>query len=205
VRVSSAAKCASQILLVPALLVLFVNSSNGQGPAGPGIRGTGQQDIQSREWALTHISDEVRKHFGSQVNASLPQMREDFHELQVANNELMKSVFIKNSIELKRIQTSINEIRKRAVRLRTNLALGNSEGKESKTTKLNDATAEEIGLPSTLLLLDRAVMDFVNNPLFQQPKVLDMKLAIQAASELGEVLRLTEVIDRLAKHTKAQK
>jgi len=195
--------CSPRILLVLATVVLIATSSYGQGSSkAPGALGNSQLDMQSREWALTHVSDEVSKHFGPQNKPSLPQMREDFHQLQVVNNELMKSVFVKNSIDPKRLVASITEIRKRATRLKASLALGESEGElERKTNAMNCAPPEKFELSPTLLLMDRAVMNFVNNPLFQQPKVLDSKLAIKAENDLGEVLRLAGVINRLTKHT----
>jgi len=201
-QASSSANRAYRLLLVAAILPLVVTSSDGQSPAGPG-RGTGQQNIQSREWALAHIPDEVRTHFRQQNKPSLPEIRQDFQELQVVNNELMKVVFIQNSIETKRILTSINEIRKRATRLKTNLGFADASAQPDKTKC--DEPPEEFHLSSALLLLDHAVMGFVNNPLFHQQKVLDMKLATQAQNDLGEVLRLTGVIDRLAKQTPTRK
>jgi len=121
--------CSPRILLVLATLLLPATSSYGQGSIkAPGALGNSQQDMQSREWTLTHVSDEVSKHFGPQNKPSLSQMREDFHQLQVVNNELMKSVFVKNSIDPKRLVASITEIRKRATRLKASLALGESEG-----------------------------------------------------------------------------
>src|SRR6185437_12714364 len=90
-----------QILLVSATLLVLATSSYGQGVArAPAVRGNSQQDMQSREWALTHVSEEVSKHFAPENKPSLPQMREDFHQLQVVNNDLMKSVFVKNSIDV---------------------------------------------------------------------------------------------------------
>lgn len=205
-RSSSPQLYSPQILLVSATLLVLATSSYGQGVArAPAVRGNSQQDMQSREWALTHVSEEVSKHFAPENKPSLPQMREDFHQLQVVNNDLMKSVFVKNSIDVKQIQASITEIRKRAARLKANLALGESEALDTKINATNGTAPEKFELSSSLLLLDRTVMNFVNNPLFQQPRVLDSKLAIQAETDLGEVLRLCDVINRQTKHTEAQK
>jgi hypothetical protein len=162
--------------------------------------------LQDREWALTHISDEVRKQFRPQNTPSVPQIREDFHQLQVVNNELMRSVFVKNSVDSKQIIASITEMKKRATRLKASLAFGDSETKpERKTDAPNSSPAGELELSPALLLLDHAVMSFVKNPLFQQPKVLDSRLAIQAQNDLGDILRLAETINRIAKHTEEQK
>jgi hypothetical protein len=42
-------------------------------------------------------------------------------------------------------------------------------------------------------------MSFVDNPLFQQPRIFDAEMASRAAVDLSEVVRLTEVLRRLAK------
>ena len=203
-RGSSPSRCSPRILLGSVTLLVWATFSYGQGSGrAPGRRGSSEQDMQSREWALTHVSDEVSKHFGPQNKPSLLQIREDFRQLQVVNNELMKSVFVKNSRDLKPILASITEIRKRAARLKASLAPGESQESDKKIEATSPTTPEKFELSSTLLLLDRAVMNFVNNPLFQQPKVVDSKLALQAENELDEVLRLCDVINRGAKHTEA--
>jgi len=53
-------------------------------------------------------------------------------------------------------------------------------------------------LTSNLLRLDQAVMSFVNNPLFHQPKLLDSKLTTKADDDLDEIVRLAEAVKGVA-------
>lgn len=72
-----------------------------------------QRDMQSREWALTHIPDEINKHFKKEKISLFEQIREDFTRLQVINNEMMRTVFERRNVDRKLIATttaeSINE------------------------------------------------------------------------------------------------
>jgi hypothetical protein len=184
-------------IICSAISLLFAVSSYAQKP-GPSSGTGNQQNTQSREWALTHVREEVDSHFGRQQKPSLTQIREDFERLQIVNNELMKRVFVQKLLDPRPITTSIGEIKKRANRLRLSLAFGESgEQTETSNKRANSTPDQEIALSPTLLRLDRAIMSFVKNPLFQEPKLLDSKLAVQAHDDLDEVLRLTQVLNRL--------
>jgi len=176
-----------------------------------------EQDIQNREWALTHITEEVNSHFKREEKPSPPQIREDFQQLQIVNNEMMKRVFVQHAIEPKRILSSVAEIKKRAARLKAGLAFGEIVSKSAKKPTAAKASnsshvaagsrvasgspAPEKSLSSNLLLLDHAVMSFVSNPLFQQPRLFDVALAMQADHDLDEVMRLAEVINRVTSNS----
>ena len=56
-----------------------------------------------------------------------------------------------------------------------------------------------VALKPGLLQLDKAVMSFVENPFFQQPKVYDSELVSRAERDIGEVLRLTEALRKVIK------
>jgi len=47
--------------------------------------------------------------------------------------------------------------------------------------------------------LDQALMSFVDNPLFQQPRVYDFEMASRAAGDLNEVMRLADLLRKLTK------
>ena len=50
-----------------------------------------------------------------------------------------------------------------------------------------------------LLLLDKSVMSFVENPLFQELRVYDPELATRASKDMSQILRLSEFLIRLTK------
>lgn len=153
-------------------------------------QGTAQREMQAREWALTHIPDEVNKHFKKERISLFAQIREDFTRLQVINNEMMRTVFVKRSVDLKLVAATTAEINKRAMRLSENLVLPRLDDK-AKNQKSDD-TGSDSGLQAGLLALDRFVMSFITNPLFKQPNVVDAQLALKARRDLDLIIRLSK-------------
>jgi len=153
-----------------------------------------QRDMQAREWALTHIPDEVNKHFKKEQVSLFAQIREDFTRLQVINNEMMQTVFVKSNVDRKLIAATTTEINKRALRLSANLALPEIEDKVKK--KKADDARDDRSLKEGLLALDYCIMDFIANPLFKQPKVVDSQNALKARNDLNLIIRLSEHLKR---------
>jgi hypothetical protein len=171
-------------------LVLFsVSNSQGQIPN----RLTTQEQIQNRGWALESLRRQARLPPNArEKRLDQVSLRNDFRQLQIANNELMARVFkspASQRITNKEIRSSLGEIKKLAERLGSSLGL----------PKIKSKAETEIALTHGLLQLDKAVMSFVDNPLFQQPKIFDAELASQAAGDLNDVLRLADVLRKLTK------
>jgi uncharacterized membrane-anchored protein YhcB (DUF1043 family) len=149
-----------------------------------------QREMQAREWALTHVSDEVDKHFKKEQISLFAQIREDFTRLQLINNEMMQTVFVKRSVDLKLIAATSAEINKRATRLSETLVLPRLDNK-AKNQKPDDP-GNDSGLQAGLLALDRCIMSFIANPLFKQPNVVDAQLALKARRDLDLIIRLSK-------------
>ena len=94
-----------------------------------------------------------------------------------------------HKISNKEIRSSLGDIKKIAERLAEGFGL---PAEKSQTTT-------EVALTPGLLQLDKAVMSFVDNELFQEPRIYDAELASQAAKDLSDVLRLTDVLRKLTK------
>jgi hypothetical protein len=149
-----------------------------------------QREMQAREWALTHIPDEVNKHFKREQVSLFAQIREDFTRLQLINNELMRTVFVKKNVDLKLIAATTAEINKRAARLSGNLVLPRLDDKMAN--RKPDNAGNDSDLPAELLALDRCIMSFITNPLFKQPSVVDAQLASKARQDLDLIIRLSK-------------
>ena len=167
------------------LLVFSVSESFAQRPG---------QDIQNRSWSLSNIRRDVRDEqpIRRQQLAHV-ELKNDYRKLQVVNNDLMKRVFKPSStatITSKEIRSRLGEIKKLAERLRFNFGLPKVEV---------DEHANNLALKPGLLLLDKTIMSFVDNPLLREPRVYDTELASQAAKDLGAVSQLAEALRRLAK------
>jgi len=162
-----------------------------------------EQDMISREWNLTHSSDEADKKFKKEVISRFPQIQEDFRRLQIVNNEMMQRVFVAKSLDYRFISTSTEEIKKRALDLKQNLVLPKVIDVE-KDQKNRGAVSDE-QLKASLLTLDHSVMSFATNPLFKDPQVVDPKFAETATRDLMRIVRLSEAIRKdLEKLVKAK-
>ena len=152
--------------------------------------GPAQREMQAREWALTHVHDEVNKHFKKEQRSLFVQIREDFTRLQIINNEMMRTVFVKGNVDLKLIAATTAEINKRAGRLSENLALPRLDDRAGN--QKHDDAVKDKGLQAGLLALDSCIMSFTANPLFKQPKVVDAELALKARRDLDLIIQLSK-------------
>ena len=127
--------------------------------------------------------------------AMLKQLREDFKTMQSVNNKMMAEVWEKEEVDYGHVSTMISQIKDRASRLKGNLLF--PEGEVDKKAAVVDAsTAKEFR--GVLMRLDRSIMDFVTNPLFQKANVMDLNLATKAHHDLEVVIDLSEVSKKIA-------
>ena len=177
------------------LLLLFATVSYGQIPA-------------SRDQALGNLRINVNsaeRELEREKRILLVTLKEDFRQLQIINNELMTRIFLPPSknvepITPKEISVSLGEIQSRARRLKLNFRLPEVEPEN----RVNQDALREGKLPSTFLILDEAVMRFVDNPIFQQLRVVDARLSVQAAEDLDKILRLTDSLRKLVREDRKQ-
>jgi hypothetical protein len=187
--------------LFVSLSLIFASTSHAQ------IRSTlNPQSIASREQALSDLRTNANRRASTverEKKIALVSLKEDFRQLQIVELDLMKRVFgpkanDAEAISRKEIRASLGEIQNRAQRFKLNFQLPDvKEVKADKPTK--ERASEFATLSAGLLMLDQTVTKFVENPIFQQLKVLDAELSVQAAQDLNKILRLTDSLRRLAK------
>ena len=176
------------------LLISLAPSLSAQVRSAVHPNSQGQREMQSREWALTHIPDEVNKRFKKEQISLFMQIRDDFTRLQAINNEMMQMVFVQRNDDRRLIAVATAEINKRAVRLSENLVLPETDEKIKNLKP--DETQNSNALPAGLVLLDRYIMSFVSNPLFKQPNVIDSQSALKARSDLTSIIRLSDQLKK---------
>jgi hypothetical protein len=169
-----------------------------------------QQSLPSREQSVSNLridANRTERELERDKRILLVTLKEDFRQLQIVELDLMKRIFCHSAneavaISRKEIRASLGEIQNRAQRLKTNFRL--PEVKSDKRAKegasqFAPSSAQFGTLSEGLLILDRTVMKFVENPIFQQLKVLDAELSLQAAQDLNKILHLTDSLRKLAK------
>jgi hypothetical protein len=117
----------------------------------------------------------------------IEQINEDFERIQVLNNSLARAVAAGEELDFRLVARAASEIRKRAGRLKENLAL--PEGVEARTK-----TPDVLGpgqLRASLVALDRLVISFVSNPGFRSVKVIDPQWSADARRDLEGIIELS--------------
>jgi len=119
----------------------------------------------------------------------LAQIREDFRRLQSINAERIQPSITGNVIDYSKIVKASANIERRAVRLKNNLALPDT----------NDTPTEPentLSYLDQLKRLDSAICSFVSNPIFQTAKVIDVQLAEKATRDLDEIITISRLLKR---------
>ncbi|HMG76162.1 MAG TPA: hypothetical protein VK582_21855 [Pyrinomonadaceae bacterium] len=130
----------------------------------------------------------------------LKQLRDDFKSIQDVNNRMMAAMWAREEPDYDRVSEMISEINAKATRLKTNLSLPEPDGPKQRRKGSVISDARE--LRSALLVMDRSIMSFVKNPIFQNPKVMEVGLATQASQDLGNVIALSGTLRKISGNLK---
>ena len=135
-------------------------------------------DIQSREIQLRMLNEGKTTTPSSRASAEdrkliVSQIFEDFQRIQIVNREMMQLSPNLNTTSYKRMSTLAEEMGKRAKRLKTNLGVPDvmQEKKEAEPVPAMDLAQVQASLQT----INASVKSFVNNPLFQDPRVTDVR------------------------------
>jgi hypothetical protein len=138
--------------------------------------------------------------------AVLKQIRADFKDLQALNNKMMAEAWARETLDYTFLSDMVSRIRAKAVRLNLNLNLPVSGGGEKAAPDPDASNSREFRV--ALLVLDRSITSFVNNPLFKEPNTIELNQATKARYDLESVIELTadlkKLASRLAKVSKAK-
>ncbi|MET0622868.1 MAG: hypothetical protein ABW250_07810 [Pyrinomonadaceae bacterium] len=178
-------------VLFIAAVPLF-RSSPARAQSAQQRRDAQRADMESRQRALRTLSDELKKRQKKEADTRplYQQVAEDFEQLQLRNYNLSGAAEPGAALDYARIGEEAAEVRRRAARLKSTLALPAAK-KDEKREKAADAPTPE-GLKAAISSLDALVKSFVWNPVFQKPDVLDAENSARASRELEEILRLSE-------------
>lgn len=117
------------------------------------------------------------------------KIKDDFRDLQALHNKMMADAWLQDSLDYSSIADMVSKIRSKANDLKQGLSLPQSENPQtdSKMPAVNSVRQ----FREELLLLDKKIMSFVNNPVFQAANTVDVNLAKLASADLEQVLLLT--------------
>jgi hypothetical protein len=179
-------------LIFPSLLIALALAGSFSGVQGQG-RGVNAQRARAIEraemdrlllWAIPtdKESESVRL-------SRFKKIKDDFRDLQSLHNKMMADAWVKDTLDYSSIAEMVSKIRNKANDLKEGLSLPESE-KPEKTLKVPAVTTVR-HFREELLLLDKTLMRFVTNPVFQAANAVDVNLAKKASEDLEHVILLT--------------
>lgn len=118
------------------------------------------------------------------------KIKDDFRSLQTLNNKMMADAWLQDALDYSSIMDMVSKIRGKANDLKDSLTLPESEKPET-ALKLPSATTVP-QFREKLLLLDKTIMGFVTNPVFQAANTLDVNQAKKASADLDHVISLSD-------------
>lgn len=131
--------------------------------------------------------------------ATLKQLRQDFKAIQDVNNKMMSQAWARDTIDYEQTSNMLGEINVKAVRLKNTLSLPQPQKIQHKN--LTATGVKEF--KSALLLMDRSLMNFVNNPIFRERNVVEVNLATQATQDLEDVITYSANLRKIAASLKS--
>ena len=195
-----------QIVLITLALMVFASPVFCQaGPASPPpvssrvntdrIR---QQDMSRREWQLRNFGmNPNAPKDRRQIEALMTQTEEDFNRILTLHNEIVRAVSSKDDLNYHFVSEATAEIKKRASRVQSNLALGLS----SEDVRVEEKAEPEI--KDSLIKLCKEIRAFVTNPTIANPNTVDAQQLVRAKRDLESFIQLSRLIkkdaDKLSK------
>ncbi|HSE97036.1 MAG TPA: hypothetical protein VLD57_02125 [Blastocatellia bacterium] len=188
----------SLLLLLAALIAglsLPVSGQRVRSRSTAGAAKARDNESYQRELRLKNLGKESsKKDNDEQKRILLAQIKEDFEQIQQINNETMRTVTTSQLLDYKLVSSTLEEINKRAKRLKTNLAIPNVESKSSEQADIENGEQ----LKESLNTLDDLIMSFVTNPLFQNPTVINLEHSTRAGRDLDGIIHLSQNVKKCA-------
>lgn len=119
----------------------------------------------------------------------LKRIKDDFRDLQSLNNKMMADAWMQEALDYSSITDMVSKIRSKANDLKDSLSLPESENSQTAMKMPPVTTVRQFR--EQLLLLDKTLMRFVTNPVFQAANTVDVNLAKKASDDLEQVISLT--------------
>jgi len=171
------------------LVLILAGSISAVSGQGRGVNAERARAIEQAEmdrlllWALPKKESEPNR------LTRFKKIKDDFRDLQSLNNKMMADAWSQDTLDYASIADMVSKIRGKASDLKEGLLL--PEAENSQTTAKNPAVTTVREFRAQLLLLDKTLMSFVNNPVFQANNTVDVDLAKKASEDLEHVISLS--------------
>lgn len=156
-------------------------------------------EMEQRQRALRSLSKLLNRpdRKESARRPTYKEVAEDFQQLQVRNYNLAGVLEPGAQFDFRLIEQEAGEVRHRASRLKSALALPYDRGDPDARKAAEALTPDR--MKAAIASLDKLVNSFAWNPVFHNPDVLDAENSTRAGRELEDILRLSEQIKESAR------
>src|SRR4051794_9842444 len=156
-----------------------------------------QQDMSRREYELRNFGTvPVTPKDERQVKALMAQTEEDFTRILTLHNEIARVLTAKKDLNYEFVSEATAEIKKRASRVQSRLALH---------LAVDDAPVKEKSAPEmtdSLFKLCKEIRSFVTNPIIENPNTIDAQQLTRARRDLESLIQLSGLIKKDADRLK---
>lgn len=158
--------------------------------------------LETRRFKMMEMERQVKEpRSEAEEQLSLAQIAQDYREIQVINNKMMGTSMPAEEPNFLTIARTLEEIRKRAARLKDNLRLADPQEKPDPGKYKPAQNTKEFKIH--LLALDDSIMRLVKNPIFKNPDVVNLDESAKARGDLEFIIVTSQLIrkdaDRLHK------
>jgi pectate lyase len=195
------------IVVVSMLALTTFTGVRGQSGTTQGTRGRADpvQREMERKFEMVIIENALKGSSSPRAERYQPlvleQIREDFLRIQVVDRKLMHSLSISDVPDLELVAESASEIKKRAVRLKKNLALPEPNARATEQSNA-EVQLEPERLRSSLSMLSSLIDQFVTNPVFKESRLIDAQLSAKALKDIEGIIELSGQLKRSSEKLK---
>jgi hypothetical protein len=149
-----------------------------------------QQEMSNREWQLRNFGYERNAPKDRrQLEALMQQTEEDFNRILSLHNEIARLLAASKPIEYTFISDATTEIKKRATRLQSTLALHQLPTDELVVEKSGELSDTQ--MKAALVRMCNQIRNFVTNPVIQNPNTVDAQQLTNARHDLESLIQLS--------------
>lgn len=149
-----------------------------------------QQQMSQREWQLRNFGNEKdAPKDRRQLDALMHQTEEDFNRILTLHNEFARLLGAAKPIDYSFISEATAEIKKRASRLQSTLALHQLPN-ETPVVETSDELNES-QMKDAVIRMCQEIRSFVTNPVIANPNTVDAKQLTLARRDLESVIQLS--------------
>ena len=158
-----------------------------------------QSEQYERDKLNRDLGGESDKSDRRRAQALAAQIKKDLEGLQAGYNQIVIAMAAKKTLPNDQILDAVAEIKECSTRLKDNLALPRPIDDKSQAPTPG-AASEQTEAP--LLTLQKHIYNFVMNPLFEAPAVLDVEQGKKASRDLDRIIEVSDSITKAQNRTR---